>query len=264
MKIVSFDPFRTLHLAGVTYVKPEHWLARSELLQAADWVLFPGAWQLDVLEYVLGCRVFPSPATLRLGVDKVVMTRAMQAAFPHWMPATLILPGTPAAQEEVLDTFTLPFVVKVPRESMGRGVQLIRTQREFRDWCERHPVIYAQQYLPIHRDLRVVWIGDAIAGAYWRASSDGFLNNVAQGGQVDFEDVPAAALDAVSAIARRFGIDHAGFDIAWLDGEIQLFEFNVLFGNQALVSRGMRIERNIHDWLTRKHETGLPPLPRSA
>lgn len=263
MKIVSFDPFRTLHLPGVSYLKPEHWLARSELLLAADWVLFPGAWQLDVLEYVFRCRVFPSPATLRLGFDKVVMTRAMQAAFPALLPETLILPNTPAGQEETLGRLELPFVVKAPRDSMGRGVKLVRTRSEFLDWCCGQPLIYAQRYLPVQRDLRVVWVGDSVVGAYWRINNDGFLNNVAQGGRIDFDDIPAAALDAVAMIARRFGIDHAGFDIAWLDGEAQFFEFNVLFGNQALNARGLRIEPFIHDWLLRHHEDPAP-LPRSA
>jgi len=93
---------------------------------------------------------------------------------------------------------------------------------------------------------------------------DGFLNNVAQGGRFDFEDIPTAAIDTVATIARRFGIDHAGFDIAWLDGQVLFFEFKVLFGNPALNARGVRIEAFIHEWLLRHHGDDLAPLPRSA
>lgn len=264
MQLVSFDAFRSLHIPGVTVLKPERWLLHRELLRGADCVLFPEFWQLDALQYALGCRLFPSPATFRLGHDKVAMTRALEAAFPALTPFTLIRANTPAACEEILDVMTFPFVMKVPRESMGRGVRLIGNRAEFRAWCAEQPVLYAQEYLPIDRDLRVVWVGDRIVAAYWRRGVDGFLNNVARGGSVDFDDVPQAALDAVANIALAFGIDHAGFDVAWLDNHPYILEFNVRFGNQALTSRGIRVEDHIHAWLLKRFSGGLAPLPRSA
>lgn len=275
MRLVSFDPFRTLHLPGVSVLKPERWLADRELLRVADWVLFPGVWQLDSLEYGFKCRIFPSPATLRLGYDKVVTTRAMQAVFPAWMPETVIVANSPAGREEILDTFSFPFVMKVPREAMGRGVRLISGREQFSGWCNGHgndqapDILYAQEYLPIQRDLRVVWVGDSVMTAYWREGVDGFLNNVAQGGRVDFDNVPAEALQMVNEIATHFGIDHAGFDVALVDGHPYLLEFNVRFGNQALTARGIRVEDHIHAWLLKQLALARPPvtpepLPRSA
>lgn len=264
MQLVSFDPFRSLRIPGVTVLKPEHWLAHRELLRAADCVLFPEYWQLDALQYALGARLFPSPATLRLGHDKIATTRALEAAFPAWSPFTLIRANTPVAREEILDVMTFPFVMKVPRESMGRGVRLIDGRAAFSDWCASQPVLYAQEYLPIDRDLRVVWIGDRVIAAYWRRGVDGFLNNVAQGGSVSFDDIPQSALDAVAAIANSFSIDHAGFDVAWVDGQPLVLEFNVRFGNQALIAAGIRAEEHIHAWLLRRFSGGLTPLPRSA
>lgn len=260
MRLVSFDPFRSLNIPGVTVLKPEHWLAHRDTLRAADAVLFPEFWQLDALQYALGCRIFPSPATMRLGHDKIAMTRALEAAFPAWTPLTLIRANTPAGREEILDILPFPFVMKTPRESMGRGVRLVADRAAFVEWCNVHDVLYAQEYLPIRRDLRVVWVGDAVVTAYWRQGVDGFLNNVAQGGEVSFDDVPSGALDAVAAVARGLGIDHAGFDVAWLDGHPYVLEFNVRFGNQALTTRGIRVEQHIHAWLVRR----FAPLPRSA
>ena len=63
MRLVTFDPFRTLGLPGVTYVKPEAWRAHAELIRAADWLLFPEYWQVNALIYGMGCRVFPSQAS---------------------------------------------------------------------------------------------------------------------------------------------------------------------------------------------------------
>lgn len=264
MQFVSFDPLRSLRIPGTTVIKPERWLAHRDLLRAADCVLFPEFWQLDALQYALGCRIFPSPATFRLGHDKIAMTRALDAAFPAWTPFTLIRANTPAGREEILDAMNFPFVVKVPRESMGRGVRLIGNRAEFNAWCAVQPVLYAQEYLPIDRDLRIVWVGDRIVCAYWRQGIDGFLNNVARGGSVSFDDIPAAALDAVACIATGLGIDHAGFDVAWLNGQPCILEFNVRFGNQAMVARGIRVEEYIHAWLLKSFANRPAPLPRSA
>jgi len=265
MRLISFDPFRSLNIPGVTVLKPEHWLKHRTALQAADCVLFPEFWMLDAMQYALGCRIFPSPATFRLGHDKIAMTRALEAAFPAWTPTTLIRANTVRDREEILEQFAFPFVMKTPRESMGRGVRLIGDRGEFAAWCATgQPVLYAQEYLPIERDLRVVWVGDSVVAAYWRKGVDGFLNNVAQGGSVDFDAIPQIALDATAAVARGLGINHAGFDIAMVQGHPFVLEFNVRFGNQALTARGIRVEEHIHAWLLREFADRLAPLPRSA
>lgn len=265
MRLVSFDPFRSLRIPGVTVLKPAHWLANRELLRTADIVLFPEFWQLDALQYALGCTVFPSPATLRIGHDKITMTRALEAAFPAWVPATLVRANTPAGREEILEYFPFPFVMKIPRESMGRGVRLIADRTAFAAWCnDGHDVLYAQEHLPIERDLRIVWVGDKVVSAYWRKGVDGFLNNIAQGGTVSFDDIPQAALDAVNSIAHGLGIDHAGFDIAMVGDHPYVLEFNVRFGNQALIERGIRVEEHIHAWLLGRFADNIAPLPRTA
>ena len=57
MKLVSFDPYRTLNLPGVRHVKPEQYLSALELIREADWVLFPEYWQLNTLMYGLRKRI---------------------------------------------------------------------------------------------------------------------------------------------------------------------------------------------------------------
>ena len=47
MKLITFDPFRTLGLPGVRYIKPEHMHQHRDELTAADWLLFPGYWQIN-------------------------------------------------------------------------------------------------------------------------------------------------------------------------------------------------------------------------
>ena len=143
MKLISFDPLRTLAMPGVRVVKPEHWLKEREALQDADWVLFPEYWQVNALHYGLKARIFPSLASYHLGHDKVEMTRAFESRWPAHVPPTVIEAPTAAGQEAALEALGLPLVVKAVRSSQGRGVRLIHSEGALARWCETQPVLYA-------------------------------------------------------------------------------------------------------------------------
>jgi ribosomal protein S6--L-glutamate ligase len=259
VRLLSFDPYRTLGMAGVSYLKPEHMFARRDLVTAADVVLFPQTWQLNVLCYAWRRPVFPSPASYDLGYDKIEMTRAFQAIRPEHVPRTLIVPANENGLAAALEEFGLPMVVKEPRNSMGRGVALIETRAALRAWIARVPVLYAQEYLPAEADLRVIWIGDRILSAYWRRGGDGFRHNMACGGEADFDSIPAEALDLVTDIASTLGIDHAGFDLIFSAGQPWLLEFNTLFGNAALNQRGIQPAAAILEFLLRRQAAAPRP-----
>ena len=96
-------------------------------------------------------------------------------------------------------------------------------------------MIYAQEYLPIDRDLRIVSVGYRIMGGFWRLQSDrGFHNNLSQGGQIDFSPIPPAAEALVTHLARELSINHGGFDIAMVGDHPYVLEFNRLFGSNSL------------------------------
>lgn len=235
MQLISFDPFRTLGFPDTRVLKPEHFFRYQRELSEADWVLFPGYWQLNALLYGLKCRIFPSEASYRIGHDKVEMTRAFEVVAPAHTPLTLIEPNGPLQQEQLWETMTLPFVAKHPKASMGEGVFLIRDRADWQRYCASAEVLYVQEYLPIDRDLRIVIVGDKVISAYWRRQADqGFYNNVARGGWVSHEAIPAAAIELALQVARDLDVNHAGFDIAWVGGHPYLLEFNRLFGNQGL------------------------------
>ncbi|MBK1699511.1 ATP-grasp domain-containing protein [Thiococcus pfennigii] len=239
MRLVSFDAFRSLGIPGVSVLKPEGFIRQRALIEAADWVLFPQTWQLNVLCYAWKRRVFPSPPSYDIGYDKVEQTRVFESLAPGHCPRTLILPADEAATEQAIAELGLPLVVKEPRNSMGRGVHLVETRSALRAWCAQRPVLYAQEYLPLSADLRVVWVGDRVLTAYWRRGGDGFHHNVARGAVLDYEAIPDAALELVATLAPALGIDHAGFDIAWVDGHPFLLELNVLFGNAGIREAGV-------------------------
>jgi ribosomal protein S6--L-glutamate ligase len=249
-RFVSFDPLRTLHIPDVIALKPDQWLSRKDIIQAADWVLFPEYWQINALVYGWKKKIFPSIGSFHIGHDKVEMTRAFQAVRPENTPHTHILANTDTAVEQVLDAFCFPFVAKEIRNSMGQGVFLIQTRKDFLDYVENNSVLYVQEYLDIRRDLRLVLIGKDVAAGYWRQAAPGqFHNNVSQGGAVCFEDIPEGAVRLVESFARETGIDHAGFDVAEVDGHFYFLEFNTRFGTRALTDRGIQLSDQIYSFL---------------
>jgi ribosomal protein S6--L-glutamate ligase len=261
MNLVSFDPLRSLGIPCTGIFRPEDMFRYGDQVMAAEYVLFPQSWQLNVLGYAWKLRTFPSYSTYDVGYDKVEMTRAFTAVAPHHCPRTLILPASPSGAEEALDEFGFPFVVKHPRSSMGLGVELMESRADLRNWLGSTDVLYAQEYLPSTQDLRVVWVGDRIVTAYWRRGGNGFHHNVAQGGELDFDNIPGSALELVTRVATTLEIDHAGFDLIVMDGWPYLIEINCLFGHAGINARGIRLGPIILDYLQRIPRPGNKPAP---
>ncbi len=242
MRIVSFDPLRTWDIPNVVQIKPEQWEQSLPKIKAADWVLFPEHWQINTLALALQKRIFPSLNSYHLGYSKAEMTYAMQAVFPNHMPYTRILPRTDSARDAILHDFSFPFVAKEVRNARGQGVFLIENRADLDAYIAQNGLLYVQEYLPIGRDLRIVVVGREVVVAYWRTASEGmFHNNVSRGGVVSFDDVDSAAIDFVQTVARTLDINHAGFDVAMVDGQPHLLEFNMRFGNAALKERNLRL-----------------------
>ena len=256
VRFVSFDPLRTLSIPGVIPMKPEHWLIRQDIVQAADWILFPEYWQVNALVYGWKKKIFPNISSFHLGHDKVEMTRVFQAVCPENTPFTQILAHTDTAIEQVMDAFCLPFVAKEVRNSMGLGVFLIKTRKDFLDYAKSNSVLYVQEYLPIRQDLRLVLVGNKVVAGYWRKAAPGqFHNNVSRGGSVSFEDIPEGAVRLVESFASETGINHAGFDVANVDGHFYFLEFNIRFGTRALIDRGIQLNPYIQSYLNENGTT---------
>lgn len=263
MAWVSFDIFRTLGFADTLQLKPEQLFKFRDDIQAAQWVLFPEYWQLNALVYGLKARVFPSEASYRLGHNKVEMTRAFELVAPANTPYTRIEANTPENAQRLWDEMPLPFVAKLPKASQGNGVWLIEDYADWRRYLARTEVLYAQEYLPIDRDVRVVIVGDRVVCAYWRQqAAQGFYNNVSKGGTVDHSPVPPQALELALRLASTLGIDHAGFDIALVGDHPYVLEFNRLFGNQGIPGGDRHLRDAIVEYLGRQSQPAGPHFPQ--
>lgn len=263
MDIVSFDAIRSLNLPNIHYIKPDAMYGTLARIRAADGVIFPQYWQINPLVYGLKQRIFPSVASYMIGHDKIEMSRCFEIVAPDHVPQTLILANSESNADYIWQTLTTPFVAKIPRSSMGNGVFLIESHGDWRTYVARSEILYAQEYLPIDRDLRILWVGEEIIGGYWRTQSPmGFYNNVAKGGVIEQGLVPLEARMLVEHIALSLGIDHGGFDIAMVGSKPYVFEFNRLFGNRGFEGGQKRIDDHILAYLRRIWSDQPPLQPR--
>ncbi len=144
---------------------------------------------------------------------------------------------------------------------MGRGVDLIQNEQDLLDYAKSNSVLYIQERLEIDCDLRVTLVGSKVIGAYWRIAREGsYLNNVSQGGDISFDPVPRLVIDLLESVATQLGIDHAGFDVALLNGHPYFFEFNILFGNTGLHQMDISIETHILNHLNSSDFSRTPPF----
>lgn len=264
MKLISFDALRTLKFPSHSYIKPEHFFRHKDDIRQADWVLFPEYWQINALTFGLEASIFPSLPTYLIGHDKIEMTRAFEMVVPEHLPWTLIRGNSAQHADYIWETLPVPFVAKIPKSSMGEGVFLIETSADWENYCKKTEVLYAQEYLPIDRDLRLVLIGEKVVGGYWRIQSDnGFHNNVARGGTMVQGFIPPAAIALVEKVAKALGIDHAGFDVAMVGDHPFLFEFNRIFGTQGVESLIGDITPIILEYLHKKRDEFDPNTPQT-
>lgn len=168
-------------------------------------------------------------------------------------PRTLVFPRVetllgahPDMDHKAPELPPYPFVLKGARGGEGKQVWLLengaeltaRLQTLLQFELQGSSGFVIQEYMgPLDRDLRVVVIGSLVC-SYWRRAQ-GFLHNVAQGGEIDAEsdpDLQAAGREKVRQFCRRSGINLAAFDLVFPAGEAEpvFLEINYTFGRTGL------------------------------
>jgi len=258
---ITFDPFRTLGIPNVTYIKPENMFKEIDKVKGANYILFPEYWQVNSLVYGLKKKIFPNISTYQLGHNKIETTRALWTTFSQNVPYTKILSRDEVDIENIEEEFGYPFVAKEIKNSMGRGVFLIQDRQELKKYMNDNSILYIQEKLPIDRDLRIVYVGNKVIGAYWRIAREGeFHNNIAKGASYDYTDIPSGAIDLVEKVAATLDINHAGFDIAVVDNHFYILEYNVMFGNEGLRNMGIKAEKYIYEYISTDFDNPNNPV----
>ena len=210
----------------------------AELIRKADKIYYPTTFYADLFD-AMGKATFPSYHTYKCVQDKIKQTALFDLLnLPH--PRTRVFYGK-HQKKSILDHFSFPFIAKIPRGSaLGRGVYLIHTEKELRNYLHQTSPAYIQAYLPIDRDIRVVVIGSRIVHAYWRiAPPNEFRSNVAVGGKISLEAVPEKARDLALQVARSCCWDDVGIDICEHKGRFYVLEANMKYGKQGFREAGL-------------------------
>jgi ribosomal protein S6--L-glutamate ligase len=225
----------------------DYTLEERNLILTAPFVLYPTLTYSQLLT-TLGKPIFPSLETYLYADDKIKQTTLFYMQdIPH--PRTRIYYHL--HHGNILRDFSFPFVAKVPRSSArGRGVFKIDSEEALEKYLQMTDVAYIQEYLPHHRDLRVVLINYQPILAYWRESAAGnFRTNVSQGGSIDFEDIPLEVLRFACEAAQRCKFNDVGMDFISYGGKWHLIEANMKYGRKGLELKGINLRELIRSKL---------------
>ncbi len=250
LELITFNPFRTIGIKGINYIKAENMFAEELKIKSANWILFPEYWQVNALVYAWQKNIFPSISSYHLGHNKIEMTRYFKAVVPENTPETLILNSNYQNIAFIEASLSYPFIAKKIKSSEGKGIFLLKNKRELTEYIEQNDILYLQEYLPTNKDLRIVYLGNDVFTAYWRiGKEDDFRNNIALGGTISRDQIPEEALNLVKFVAKKANINHAGFDVICHQGKYYLLEFNVMFGNKGLNGMSKDISANIINYI---------------
>jgi ribosomal protein S6--L-glutamate ligase len=227
---------------GVRTNFSEYSAEEAGMIRSAEKIYYPSTFYADLFD-AMGKKIFPSYHTYKCVQDKIKQTALFDLLqIPH--PRTWVFYGS-RWLSKIPDQIRFPVIAKIPRGSaMGRGIFLIRNISELSEYAELTSAAYIQEYLPIDRDIRVVVIGTRVVHAYWRIAPPGeFRSNVAVGGQVSFEDVPAEALDLALHTARSCQWNDVGIDICFSNGKFYVLEGNMKYGKEGFRAAGIDYTR---------------------
>lgn len=243
-------PCRNVRTIGVRPNFSDYSKEESQRIREAEKIYYPTAFYADLFDAV-GKPTFPSYHTYKCVQDKIKQSALFQlTGLPH--PRTRVFYGR-RQQSKIRDYFQFPCIAKEPRGSaMGRGVFMINSDDDLAAYAAERHVAYIQQYLPVDRDIRAVVIGGRVVHAYWRIAGQGeFRTNVAQGGRISLDGVPAAATDLALHAAEICGWDDVGLDICFHDGQYTILEANMKYGKEGFRAAGIdyfqMMERLIDD-----------------
>ncbi|MCU0678293.1 MAG: hypothetical protein MUF19_01750 [Candidatus Pacebacteria bacterium] len=148
-------------------------------------------------------------------------------------PSTWVVPlkSYSVYKKRVVKSLQYPLVVKA-RGGLGQRVWQCHTEEDLDSKISaltsegKDALVIFQESIPNDGDIRVVVYKNKVLASILRKSSDGFLNNVSQGGTATPITITAKEARIAIAAARVIGLDLAGVDIVRHQGTALIFEVN--------------------------------------
>jgi len=229
---------KSVHTLGVRPNFSDYTAREADMIIKADKIYYPTAFYADLFN-VMGKQTFPSFHTYKFVQDKIKQTALFEILnIAH--PRTRIFYGK-QQKKKILQYFKFPFIAKQPRNSsMGHGVFFIKNMKDLSNYLLNPWPAYIQEYLPVHRDMRIIIIGREIVLSYFRIAKKGeFRANISLGGEISFDPVPEQALAMALDTAIRCGWDDVGMDIIEYKNKFYVIEANMKYGKKGFRKAGI-------------------------
>lgn len=180
-----------------------------------------------------GIRIFNDPEVIET-CDNKANQYIQLAKHQIPMPKTIIAPKVYPAftirdsgyYEKVLESLSLPMIIKEGRGSFGMKVYLIETEEDFYEKVEElRGIDYVfQQFIATSkgRDVRVNIVGGKIVAAMYRHSETDFRANITNGGTAEVVTLTAAQEKIAIQAAAAVGAEFAGVDLLFGENETPL------------------------------------------
>lgn len=211
---------------------------RKDNIKLPDYVVFTDKdiYLAKQLEH-LGVRVFNRAETIAISDDKIATYQ--QLAKHHIpIPKTIIAPHTFTTHyidekylNEIVNTLSLPLVIKEAFGSFGEQVYLINTFHQLKEKVKAlngKPFVF-QQFIESSygKDLRLQVVGDEVVAAMKRTSKNDFRANVTTGGKMERYEPTKCEKEIAIQAAKALQTDFAGVDLLFgINGEPIVCEVN--------------------------------------
>lgn len=164
------------------------------------------------------------------------------------------------------ERFGYPVIMKTVQGTGGSGVMRASSENELRPVMDTMKTleqdICLQEYIEHEgADVRMIVIGDHVAGYGRESGGDEWRSNIHAGGQRTEAEIGDEMKETALKAARATGFDICGCDVITLDGEPYIIEVNGAFGLSQEVNRivgedmVLRLVERMHERaLERQHQ----------
>ena len=171
--------------------------------------------------------LYPSLKDYKLWENKAYMHRLFDEKKIN-QPTTKILNVNNNNKKIIDNTFNYPFLIKELHSAASQGLYKVRNYDEFSEISSTIKnkggvEFIAQELLEIHKDLRVIIIGEEVVLHYWRInnSEEWKPTSTSFGSSVDFEMFPENWRHNILDTFKKLELKTGAFDIAWRNDDLK-------------------------------------------
>jgi len=161
-----------------------------------------------------------SSESLNNTADKLLTFQKLGAASSEFLFPKTVLMTAKTKPSFIGSELGFPCVVKVMHGSKGKGVVLIKTEKELENILDIYAAMNFDDHILIQeciaaskgRDMRIMLSGGKYSTAYIRDNGDNFKSNLSQGGELQFLTPPDQVIEIAEKAAAVLDIYFGSID----------------------------------------------------